>query len=167
MSAIQSPPLLLSRKQCGNARGIDHPAPANRFQRFPVAKRYGLLSAERKVHFGNAGWTKQRGAGCASAAENFLVEYRPIQLIGRKANLVSAAQLARLPVTRYKIIAFVICSMLAAVAGILDFSFIQTTQPNIGLSYTFPVFAAVIIGGARWLRRVKPLPQVRKIYPKF
>jgi ribose/xylose/arabinose/galactoside ABC-type transport system permease subunit len=59
-----------------------------------------------------------------------------------------AAQLARLPVTRYKILAFVICSMLAAVAGILDFSFIQTTQPNIGLSYTFPVFAAVIIGGA-------------------
>ena len=59
-----------------------------------------------------------------------------------------AARLARLPVTRYKIVAFMLCSMLAAVAGILDFSFIQTTQPNIGLSYTFPVFAAVIIGGA-------------------
>lgn len=59
-----------------------------------------------------------------------------------------AAQLARLPVTRYKVIAFVICAVLAAVAGILDFSFIQTAQPNIGLSFTFPVFAAVIIGGA-------------------
>ena len=59
-----------------------------------------------------------------------------------------AARLARLPVTRYKILAFMLCSMLAAIAGILDFSFIQTTQPNIGLSYTFPVFAAVIIGGA-------------------
>lgn len=59
-----------------------------------------------------------------------------------------AARLARLPVTRYKIVAFMLCSMLAAIAGILDFSFIQTTQPNIGLSYTFPVFAAVIIGGA-------------------
>ena len=59
-----------------------------------------------------------------------------------------AAQLARLPVTRYKILAFVICGMLAAIAGILDFSFIQTAQPNIGLSFTFPVFAAVIIGGA-------------------
>lgn len=59
-----------------------------------------------------------------------------------------AARLARLPVTRYKIVAFMLCSMLAATAGILDFSFIQTTQPNIGLSYTFPVFAAVIIGGA-------------------
>ena len=59
-----------------------------------------------------------------------------------------AAQLARLPVTRYKVLAFVICAVLAAVAGILDFSFIQTAQPNIGLSFTFPVFAAVIIGGA-------------------
>ena len=59
-----------------------------------------------------------------------------------------AAQLARLPVRRYKILAFVLCSVLAAIAGILDFSFIQTSQPDIGLSQTFPVFAAVIIGGA-------------------
>src|SRR5947209_4362862 len=60
-----------------------------------------------------------------------------------------AAKLARLPVRRYKILAFVLCSVLAAIAGILDFSFIQTSQPDIGLSQTFPVFAAVIIGGAR------------------
>jgi ribose/xylose/arabinose/galactoside ABC-type transport system permease subunit len=59
-----------------------------------------------------------------------------------------AARLARLPVTRYKIVAFMLCGMLAAIAGILDFSFIQTVQPNSGLSFTFPVFAAVIIGGA-------------------
>lgn len=59
-----------------------------------------------------------------------------------------AAELARLPVRRYKILAFVLCGTLAAVAGVLDFSFIQTSQPNTGLSYTFPVFAAVIIGGA-------------------
>jgi ribose/xylose/arabinose/galactoside ABC-type transport system permease subunit len=59
-----------------------------------------------------------------------------------------AAKLARLPVRRYKILAFVLCSVLAAIAGILDFSFIQTSQPDIGLSQTFPVFAAVIIGGA-------------------
>lgn len=60
----------------------------------------------------------------------------------------TAAQLARLPVRRYKISAFILCSVLAAIAGILDFSFIQTSQPDIGLSQTFPVFAAVIIGGA-------------------
>jgi ribose/xylose/arabinose/galactoside ABC-type transport system permease subunit len=59
-----------------------------------------------------------------------------------------AAHFARLPVRRYKIIAFVLCGALAAIAGILDFSFIQTSQPNTGLSFTFPVFAAVIIGGA-------------------
>lgn len=59
-----------------------------------------------------------------------------------------AAKLARLPVKRYKITAFILCSVLAAIAGILDFSFIQTSQPDIGLSQTFPVFAAVIIGGA-------------------
>jgi ribose/xylose/arabinose/galactoside ABC-type transport system permease subunit len=59
-----------------------------------------------------------------------------------------AAKLARLPVTKYKILAFVLCGVLATVAGVLDFSFIQTVQPNSGLSFTFPVFAAVIIGGA-------------------
>lgn len=59
-----------------------------------------------------------------------------------------AAKLARLPVRRYKITAFILCSVLAAIAGVLDFSFIQTSQPDIGLSQTFPVFAAVIIGGA-------------------
>ncbi len=59
-----------------------------------------------------------------------------------------AAKLARMPVRRYKIAAFILCSILAAIAGILDFSFIQTSQPDIGLSQTFPVFAAVIIGGA-------------------
>ena len=59
-----------------------------------------------------------------------------------------AAHLARLPVRRYKLTAFVLCGVLAAIAGILDFSFIQTSQPNTGLSQTFPVFAAVIIGGA-------------------
>lgn len=59
-----------------------------------------------------------------------------------------AARLARLPVRKYKILAFVLCGVLAAAAGILDFSFIGTVQPDSGLSSTFPVFAAVIIGGA-------------------
>jgi ribose/xylose/arabinose/galactoside ABC-type transport system permease subunit len=59
-----------------------------------------------------------------------------------------AAELARLPVRRYKILAFILSAVLASAAGILDFSFIQTAQPDLGLSQTFPVFAAVIIGGA-------------------
>jgi len=51
-------------------------------------------------------------------------------------------------VRRYKIMAFILSAVIASIAGILDFSFIQTSQPDLGLSQTFPVFAAVIIGGA-------------------
>jgi ribose/xylose/arabinose/galactoside ABC-type transport system permease subunit len=60
----------------------------------------------------------------------------------------AAAELARLPIAKYKYAAFIICALLAALAAMLDFSFIGTTQPNLGLSLLFPVFAAVIIGGA-------------------
>lgn len=59
-----------------------------------------------------------------------------------------AARLARLPVVRYKWAAFMAAGLLAAVAGILDFSFLGSTDATSGLSLTFPVFAAVIIGGA-------------------
>ena len=59
-----------------------------------------------------------------------------------------AAELARLPIRKYKFAAFITCSVLAALAAMLDFAFIGSTQPNAGLSLLFPVFAAVIIGGA-------------------
>ncbi len=59
-----------------------------------------------------------------------------------------AAVLAKLPVRRYKTLAFVICAVMAAVGGLLDFSFISQVQPNQGGTYLFPVFTAVIIGGA-------------------
>ena len=59
-----------------------------------------------------------------------------------------AAALARLPITKYKFVAFITCSLLASLAAMLDFAFIGSTQPNAGLSLLFPVFAAVIIGGA-------------------
>ena len=59
-----------------------------------------------------------------------------------------AAQLARLPITKYKFAAFMLCSILATLAATLDFAFIGSVQPNAGVSLTFPVFAAVIIGGA-------------------
>ena len=60
----------------------------------------------------------------------------------------AAAELARLPILKYKFAAFIVCSTLATLAATLDFAFIGTTQPNLGLSLLFPVFAAVIIGGA-------------------
>ncbi len=61
----------------------------------------------------------------------------------------AAGRLSRLPVARYRIIVFMISAGLAGLAGIIDFSFLQATQPGIsGSGLTFPVFAAVIIGGA-------------------
>ena len=60
----------------------------------------------------------------------------------------AAAELARLPIVKYKFAAFIICSMLASLAAMLDFAFIGSVQPNAGVGLLFPVFAAVIIGGA-------------------
>jgi ribose/xylose/arabinose/galactoside ABC-type transport system permease subunit len=61
---------------------------------------------------------------------------------------LEAAKNAKLPVVKYKFAAFVICGMLAALSGIVDFSFLGSTDPSAGSSLLFPVFAAVIIGGA-------------------
>jgi ribose/xylose/arabinose/galactoside ABC-type transport system permease subunit len=58
------------------------------------------------------------------------------------------AEVVRLPVKKYTFLAFVICACMACVAGLLDFSFVGTAGPNDGSVYLFPVFAAVIIGGA-------------------
>lgn len=59
-----------------------------------------------------------------------------------------AAELARLRVRRYKFAAFIIASVMACLAALLDFAFIGSVGPNAGQSNLFPVFAAVIIGGA-------------------
>lgn len=60
----------------------------------------------------------------------------------------AAAELARLPIVKYKFAAFITCSLLASLAALLDFAFIGSVQPNAGVGLLFPVFAAVIIGGA-------------------
>ncbi len=59
-----------------------------------------------------------------------------------------AARYAKLPVKRYKVLAFVIVGLTAALASMLDFAFIGSIQPDAGGSLLFPAFAAVIIGGA-------------------
>jgi ribose/xylose/arabinose/galactoside ABC-type transport system permease subunit len=59
-----------------------------------------------------------------------------------------AARVARLPVRRYKFAVFMLCAFMAGLAGILDFSFVGSVGPNSGSALTFPVFAAVVIGGA-------------------
>jgi len=59
-----------------------------------------------------------------------------------------AARLAGLPVMRYKWFAFLLVSVAAATAALLDFSYVASTAPDAGLTLLFPTFAAVIIGGA-------------------
>jgi ribose/xylose/arabinose/galactoside ABC-type transport system permease subunit len=59
-----------------------------------------------------------------------------------------AAQIARLPIRRYKFIIFILSALMAALAGILDFSYVGSVGPNSGGSLLFPVIAAVVIGGA-------------------
>ena len=39
-------------------------------------------------------------------------------------------------------------SLLAGLAGMLDFSYLGATDPSAGLALLFPCFAAVIVGGA-------------------
>lgn len=60
----------------------------------------------------------------------------------------AAARLAKLPVVRYKWLAFVIVAATATTAALLDFSYVASVAPDSGLQLLFPVFAAVIIGGA-------------------
>ena len=59
-----------------------------------------------------------------------------------------AARLARLPVRRYVFIAFILSAWMACLAGLLDFAYVGSASPDDGQTYLFPVFAAVIIGGA-------------------
>jgi ribose/xylose/arabinose/galactoside ABC-type transport system permease subunit len=59
-----------------------------------------------------------------------------------------AARAAHLPIVRYKLLAFALAGVCAALGGLIDFSLVGSTDPNSGSQLTFPVFAAVIIGGA-------------------
>ncbi|MFG1780469.1 ABC transporter permease [Micromonospora sp. NPDC049051] len=60
----------------------------------------------------------------------------------------NAARFGGLKIGRTKLLAFLIVSAAAAFAALLDFSFIGSVNPDSGTSLLFPVFAAVIIGGA-------------------
>jgi ribose/xylose/arabinose/galactoside ABC-type transport system permease subunit len=59
-----------------------------------------------------------------------------------------AARVARLPVAKYKYLVFLLSSLSAAVAGILDFSYVGSVGPSDAGSLLFSVIAAVVIGGA-------------------
>ena len=59
-----------------------------------------------------------------------------------------AARAAHLPVSRVKVFTFIISGMLAAIAGIIDFSLVSSVSPTAGSTLMFSVLAAVVIGGA-------------------
>jgi ribose/xylose/arabinose/galactoside ABC-type transport system permease subunit len=59
-----------------------------------------------------------------------------------------AARVARLPLTKYKYLVFLLSSLSAGVAGILDFSYVGSVGPSDAGSLLFSVIAAVVIGGA-------------------
>jgi len=59
----------------------------------------------------------------------------------------NAARVAGINIRRTKIAAFVLSGLTAAIAGIIDLSYVGSADPTNGSTLTFPVFAAVVIGG--------------------
>lgn len=60
-----------------------------------------------------------------------------------------AARIIGVPVGRTKIIAFALAGLLTALAGIVNFGFLENVQPVTGVGLELDVIAAVIIGGTR------------------
>ncbi len=58
-----------------------------------------------------------------------------------------AAQICGIDVAKVKIAAFVIMGVLAAIAGVLNLSFLQNVSPESGVGLELQVIAAAIIGG--------------------
>jgi putative xylitol transport system permease protein len=59
-----------------------------------------------------------------------------------------AATLAGIPVTKVKIVAYSLCSVLAGVGGILLASRTASALPNAGINYELQAITAAVIGGA-------------------
>lgn len=59
----------------------------------------------------------------------------------------TASRLSGIRVQRLKIIAFMLCSMFAALAGILHAAQLNQGSPNTGVTYELNAIAAVVIGG--------------------
>lgn len=69
---------------------------------------------------------------------------RYIYAVGGNEN---AAKASGIRVNRVKLFAYIICSGLAGLAGIILASRINTGQPNAGIAYELDAIAAVVIGG--------------------
>lgn len=73
---------------------------------------------------------------------------RYIYAVGGNEN---AAKASGIRVARVKLFAYIMCSGLAALAGIVLASRITTGQPNAGIAYELDAIAAVVIGGTSLL----------------
>ncbi|HYO31063.1 MAG TPA: ABC transporter permease [Thermomicrobiales bacterium] len=58
-----------------------------------------------------------------------------------------ATRLAGVPVTRYKVAVYTLCSTLAAVAGIVLTARLRTAEPNAASGYELDAIAATVMGG--------------------
>src|SRR6476619_2674802 len=58
-----------------------------------------------------------------------------------------AAYLVGIPVDRVTIQSFVVAGALSSIAGVLSCSILGSANPNIGINYLLPAFAAVFLGG--------------------
>jgi ribose/xylose/arabinose/galactoside ABC-type transport system permease subunit len=131
----------------GNSQSYNyHAAPAGRELPVREVELFSLLGGA-SLPFGIPAqgiWTIVVAVLFVIALDRAVFGFR-LKAIGGNA---AAARVARLPVRRYKTIAFVTLSSLACLAAVLDFSFIGSVQPDSGQTLVFPVFSAVIIGGA-------------------
>ena len=59
-----------------------------------------------------------------------------------------AAYLVGIPVDRVTIQSFVVAGALSSIAGVLSCSILGSANPNIGINYLLPAFAAVFLGAA-------------------
>ncbi len=73
---------------------------------------------------------------------------RYVYAVGGNEN---AARASGIRVSRVKLFAYIMCSGLAALAGIVLASRITTGQPNAGIAYELDAIAAVVIGGTSLL----------------
>lgn len=58
-----------------------------------------------------------------------------------------AARLAGVPVRRYKLLAYTLCGLTAALAGVVLSSRLMSGQPNAGIGFELDAIAAVVLGG--------------------
>jgi ribose/xylose/arabinose/galactoside ABC-type transport system permease subunit len=140
LSIVQGVGLLLSNSQTFSPQYATPPVNPHQLAFFTALSNIPLPFGIP----GQVGWLVLFAVAFVILLHRTLFGFR-LMAVGGNA---TAAELARLPVRRLKILAFVVCALMAGIASILDFSFIGSTIPDTGQSLTFPVFAAVIIGGA-------------------